>query len=317
MHRTTRCTGSTRGWCSSRGTASTNNWSVNGHDTVQLQNYGNYEGEATNTPGDARRRSATIPEPSTAARNYPLGGFRTSSATACGCGASTTRRWRGRHPVVLGPVAGRRRASPTALDPQEGITTATQRHILKAAAIRTPRVRNHTCSSSPSAATEIFPAMGCSTCRSTTTFRRFESLTPWIKFDLYNLFNNDKADWLEHDAAANPAAGVDAWVSRTRYTKTRTVGKATGNTVNEPATYTGHQSFPRAFNRASRERPRRPHGQAGPRLPVLIDRRRRWRKRQFEGRLAKASRPSAFFPPQTSNSRPRTDTHREYSLRVI
>ena len=47
-------------------------WTVNGQDTVQLQNYGNYEGEGTNTPGSTSI-IGNYPEAFNAARSYPFG----------------------------------------------------------------------------------------------------------------------------------------------------------------------------------------------------------------------------------------------------
>src|SRR3954447_4965485 len=56
----------------------TNNWSVNGHYTVQLKNDGNYEGEGSNTPGSTvfSNSPTTIgncPEGCSAYCNYPCG----------------------------------------------------------------------------------------------------------------------------------------------------------------------------------------------------------------------------------------------------
>ena len=62
-------------------------WNVNGHYTLQVKNNGNYEGEATGTPG-ATSTIGDYPEAFNAERNYP-GRLQDSSATACACGAST------------------------------------------------------------------------------------------------------------------------------------------------------------------------------------------------------------------------------------
>jgi len=47
-------------------------WTVNGQDTVQLQNYGDYEGEATNQPGSTSP-IGNYPEAFTDARAFPFG----------------------------------------------------------------------------------------------------------------------------------------------------------------------------------------------------------------------------------------------------
>ena len=49
----------------------TDNWTVNGQDTVQLQNYGNYEGEGSNTPGSTSA-IGNYPEAFDAARTLPV-----------------------------------------------------------------------------------------------------------------------------------------------------------------------------------------------------------------------------------------------------
>src|SRR5262249_47386209 len=48
------------------------NWTINGHYTLELQNYGNYEGEATNQPGSTSF-IGNYPEAFNAARNFPFG----------------------------------------------------------------------------------------------------------------------------------------------------------------------------------------------------------------------------------------------------
>ena len=55
-----------------------NNWSVNGHYTVQLKNDGNYEGEGSSTPGSTVFSNSpsiigNYPEAFNEARNYPDG----------------------------------------------------------------------------------------------------------------------------------------------------------------------------------------------------------------------------------------------------
>ena len=93
----------------------TDNWSINGQDTVQLQNYGDYEGEATQQRRAARRRSATIPEAFDAARAFPFGDLQNFER-------NRLRLWSiynwqmgvARRPRRLGALACRDRASPSA-----------------------------------------------------------------------------------------------------------------------------------------------------------------------------------------------------------
>ena len=102
--------------------------------------------------------------------------------------------------------------------------------------------------SSPSAVTDDFQVMGCWTCLSTTTFRCFVSLRPWIKLDLYNALNNTEADRAgTRRLPQNPAAGVDNLGLATGYTKGSSYGRASGNTVSN-YNLTAINAFPVAFN---------------------------------------------------------------------
>ena len=63
---------------------------VNGNYTMQLRNDGNYEGEGTNTPGSTSI-IGDYPEATQRGRaTTPRAGCRTSSATSCAPGRSTT-----------------------------------------------------------------------------------------------------------------------------------------------------------------------------------------------------------------------------------
>ena len=59
----------------------------------------------------------------------------------------------------------------------------------------------------------------------------FRTLAPWIKFDVYNLFNNQKLIAWSTTVSQNAAAAVDNLGLRTGYTQAATFGTATGNTV--------------------------------------------------------------------------------------
>ncbi len=48
------------------------NWSVTGHDTIQLRDHGNYEGEGSNTPGSTGF-IGDYPEAASEARYHPDG----------------------------------------------------------------------------------------------------------------------------------------------------------------------------------------------------------------------------------------------------
>ena len=106
---------------------------VNGNYTVQLRNHGNYEGEGTNTPGstlDHRRLSrGDSARPATTRR----AGCRTSSATSCAPGRSTTWTSDAAAACRCRDSCASTRAWPTASPSATSPPTATQRAILTAA----------------------------------------------------------------------------------------------------------------------------------------------------------------------------------------
>jgi hypothetical protein len=59
----------------------------------------------------------------------------------------------------------------------------------------------------------------------------FRTLKRWVKFDVYNLFNNEKLIGWNTTVSPNKATTVDNLGLPTGYTPSSTFGTATGNTV--------------------------------------------------------------------------------------
>ena len=59
----------------------------------------------------------------------------------------------------------------------------------------------------------------------------FSDLRPWIKFDVYNVLNNQKLIAWSTTVSQNAATPADNLGMRTGYTPAASFGKATGNTV--------------------------------------------------------------------------------------
>ena len=224
-----------------------NNWSVNGHYTLQLQNDGNYEGEETNMPGDPST-IGDYPEAFPENRYYPEGRlqnfqrnrFRLWSVYNFGMGAggdlSVSGLWR---------VEGARSYS---LSIRNVPTNAKQQQILVAAGYPDAPQQTHLFFGDERG-TESFPSYGIFDLDINYNIPVFKSLKPWIKLDIYNLFNNDKLIGYNTTLTQNTAAGVDAYGLATTFNKTANFGKATGNTQTNLG-YTGINSFPRAFDGA-------------------------------------------------------------------
>ena len=87
-----------------------------------------------------------------------------------------------------------------------------------------------TCSSSPRGS-ETFPGYGLLDTSVHYNVPVFGDLRPWIKFDVYNLMNNQKLIGFSTTVSQNAATSADNLGLRTGYTPAATFGKATGNTV--------------------------------------------------------------------------------------
>jgi hypothetical protein len=224
-----------------------NNWSVNGHYTVQMQNDGNYEGEETNQPGDVSA-IGDYPEAFPANRYYPEGRlqnfqrnrFRLWSVYNFGMGRggdlSLSGLWR---------VEGARVFSDSIRNLN---TTDAQRAILEAAGYPDAPSQTHVFFGN-ARGTEEFPAYGLFDLNLNYNIPVFKSLRPWVKLDIYNLFDNQKLIGYNTTVSPNDAAGVDAYGLANTFTKGSSYGKATGNTQTNTG-YTGLNAFPRAFQDA-------------------------------------------------------------------
>jgi hypothetical protein len=224
-----------------------NNWSVNGHYTVQLQNDGNYEGEASGQPGNVSA-IGDFPEAFPADRYYPDGRLQ-------GFQRNRLRIWTIKN-FGLGPVGD---VSVSGLWRVEGErvysdsirnvgTTATQRAILAAAGY--PDAPSQTnIFFGGERGTLRFPGYGLLDLDINYNIPVFRSLRPWLKFDVYNLFNNQKLIGFNTTVAQNTAGPKDFTGLATTFTKGANYGKATGNTQTN-LNYTGINTFPRAFDGA-------------------------------------------------------------------
>lgn len=206
-----------------------NNLSVNGNYTVQLKNDGNYEGEGTNTPGSTSR-IGDYPEAYTADRYFPDGRLQ------------SFQRHRMRLWTVYNLDVGRagRLALAGLWRVDSGLTyslavrnlapSATQRAIVAAAGYPDlPGPANVFFASERGA--EVFKGYGLFDWSTTYDVPVFRDLRPWVKFEVFNLFNNQKPIAWNTTITPNAATAVDALGIRTGFTQSTNFGRATGNTV--------------------------------------------------------------------------------------
>jgi hypothetical protein len=225
-----------------------NNWSVNGHYTLELQNDGNYEGEATNQPGNVSA-IGDYPEALKADRYFPDGRLQSFER-------NRLRIW-SIYNFSMGPVgalsiSGLWRfegARAYSLGIRNQAINSTQAAVLAAAGYPDQPGVAHVYFGGERG-TERFPSYGLLDFDVNYNVPVFRTLRPWVKFDVYNLFDNRKLIAWNTNLAQNSAGAKDALGIATTFTKTANFGKATGNTATN-LNYTGIDTFPRAFSGAT------------------------------------------------------------------
>ena len=211
----------------------TDHWSVNGQDTVQLQNFGNYEGEgANNTPGSTSRRSATIPEAfPTPRRTFPFGDLQSFER-------NRLRLWsiynwqmgsRGALSTPSGLLHGSEsRAYFHSLAAKNVPLTSTQVAILNAAGYP-DQPGPQTVFFTGARGDQNFAGYGVFDMSINYDVPVFRTLKPWVKFDVYNLFNNEKLIAWSTTVSPNKASATDSLGLPTGYTPKRLDASAPGH----------------------------------------------------------------------------------------
>lgn len=224
-----------------------NNWSVNGHYTIQLKNEGNYEGEGSSQPG-LTSLIGNYPEAFSAARNYPDGPLQSFQRSRLRIWSiydwnagrlgdlSVSGLWR----VDSGRVYS--------LAARNQPLSATQIAILTAAGYPdTPATQTVFFGDRGS---QQFPGYGVVDMSINYNIPVFRALRPWIKFDVYNLLDNLKLIAWNTTVSQNRAAGVDNLGLATTFTPGSAFGTATGNTVTN-LNVNNLNTYPLAFNAAT------------------------------------------------------------------
>jgi hypothetical protein len=229
------------------------NWSVNGHYTLQLKNDGNYEGEGTNLPGNTSF-IGNYPEAFSAARNYPDGHLQDFQRSRLRLWSiydwnfgragdvSVSGLWRVQSGLAYS-IAARNQA-----------LTATQRALLTAAGY--PDLPAGTANGgnmvffTGARGDQFFDGYGVLDASLNYNVPVFRSVRPWVKLDIYNLFDNLKLIAWNTTVSQNAATPVDNLGLRTGYTPGATFGTATGNTLTNLYN-TAINAYPLAFTGAT------------------------------------------------------------------
>jgi hypothetical protein len=217
-------------------------WSANGQYTLELKNNGNYEGEATNAPG-ATSRIGDYPEAFNAARFFPDGrlfGFqkhrlRAWSIYNLGLGrlgdVSLSGLWR----YDSGQIYSLRALNQA--------ITPTQRAILANAGY--PDAPGASSVYFADRGSEEFAGFGLFDANVSYNIPILKTIKPWVKFDIYNLLNNQKLISWNTTIRPDPASPLDSLGLRTGYLRGPLFGQATAQT-NFPAPF-GGQTGGRTF----------------------------------------------------------------------
>jgi hypothetical protein len=221
-------------------------WSINGHYTLQLKNNGNYEGEGSNTPGSTSF-IGNYPEAFDPARNFPDGHLqdfqrhrlRLWSIYDFGMGRfgdlSVSGLWRLDSGLAYSLVA---RNQPL---------TDEQNALIAAAGYPDfpPPAGNEVFFGNRGAQT--FPGYGLVDMSINYNVPILRSLRPWVKFDVYNLFDNEKLIAWNTTVSQDPNSPKDQLGLATGFLPGSAFGTASGNTVTNLFN-NGINAFPVPFN---------------------------------------------------------------------
>ena len=176
------------------------NWSVYGNDTVQLQKYGDYEGEATNQPG-ATSPIGNYPEAFNQARTLPLGDLQNFERNRLRLWSVYTWNMGSKGNLSVSGLARIESGLAYSIAAKNVPLTSTQLGVLTAAGypdIPGPQTLFFT----DARGDQRFNGYGVFDMSINYDIPVFRSLRPWVKVDVYNLFDNEKTHRLEHNGDA-------------------------------------------------------------------------------------------------------------------
>jgi hypothetical protein len=197
---------------------------LNGNWTIQLKNEGNYEGEAANAPG-ATSRIGDFPEAFDASRSFPVGRL------------NSYQRHRARVWAIYNQNAGRfgdfSVSGLVRVESGQAYTLRAEDQPLTA--IQQARLAAYP--DQPAAqdvyfggrGTELFKGYGVLDMSVNYNIPVFRTLRPWLKFDVFNLLNNDKLVQWNTTVFQDPNSPTDSLGLATGYRPGAAFGTGTRN----------------------------------------------------------------------------------------
>ena len=213
------------------------NWTVDGFWTVQLENSGNYEGEGVNQPG-LLSVIGDFPEAFSEARHYPTGRLQNFQRHRVRFWTVYNADW-GRFGGMT--LSGLLRVE----SPRVYSLAAT---LPRLTAIQEGLLADYP--DQPAGQVLFFGGRGTQTFRGYGTFDvaanynipLWRELRPWLKVEVFNLFNNSKQIEWNSTVSADPSSPRDALGLPTGYIEGPLFGQATSST-NFPVARTLRMSF--------------------------------------------------------------------------
>ncbi len=215
----------------------TSRWTWNAAWTMQLENDGNFEGEAANQPGISSV-VGDYPEAFNERRSFPRGRLDDFQRHAL-------RAW-SVYRFDFGRLGGLDIAG--FLDVNSALSYSLRAGGVPLSAIQRNRVSGY--ASSPTSQTVYFAPRGSERFKGHGTFDMavtysvpvMASLRPWIKLEVYNLLNNDTLVTWNTTVSQDPASALDELGLRTGYIKGPRFGQGQSN-----ANYPAARAFQMAF----------------------------------------------------------------------
>jgi len=221
-------------------------WTVYGQYTLQLQNDGNYEGEGTNTPGSTSQ-IGNYPEIFNAARSFPDGRLQDFQRSRVNAWTVYTWKMARAGDLSFSGLWNWNSARVFSLLARNQPITAIQDSILASAGYPdSPGVQTVYFGDRGS---EEFAGYGIVNVSVNYNVPVFHQLRPWVKLDVFNLFDNEKLIAWNTTVSQNRAAGTDSLGLATSYTPGPSFGTATGNTVSN-GFLSNIPAYPLAFSGA-------------------------------------------------------------------
>ncbi len=200
-------------------------WTLNGSYTVELKNDGNYEGEAANQPG-ITSQIGDFPEAFNATRTFPTGRLLNFQRNKLILWSTYVASLGSLGDASISGLLRVNSGTTYSLAAQGQPLTATQ--LARIAAY--PDAPQDQPVYFDERGSEHFNGYGVLDFSVNYNVPVFRTLRPWVKFDIYNLFNNQKLITWNTSVRQDPNSPKDNLGLATGYIQGASFGRATANT---------------------------------------------------------------------------------------